>query len=159
MNLNKVFLIGRVTTDIVLKATPSNQAVTNFSVATNRVWTDKSGVKQEDAQFHSVVVWGRQAELASQFLGKGSLVMIEGRLQTRTWKDNSNQTHRVTEVVCEGIQFGPRSANAGASSGAPRPAEKKAETQPATNEFEDSLEENLPQISMDEEIKAEDLPF
>lgn len=160
MNLNKVFLIGRITTDIVLKATPSNQAVTNFSIATNRVWTDKSGVKQEDAQFHSVVVWGRQAELASQFLSKGSLVMIEGRLQTRTWKDNNNQNHRVTEVVCEAIQFGPRSTNTAGSTGAPRQAEKKSQAAPVANgEFEDSLEENIPQISIDEEIKAEDLPF
>lgn len=156
MNLNKVFIIGRITNDIVLKATTTNQAVTTFNVATNRVWTDKSGQKQEEAEFHTVVVWGRQAELASQFLSKGSLVMIEGRLRTRSWKDANNQNHKVTEIICERIQFGPRSANATSKQAPPSKLKTAAETAQ-----EDS--EDLPQISVDEsleeEIKPEDLPF
>lgn len=165
MNLNKVFIIGRVTSDIVLKATASNQAVTNFSVATNRTWTDKGGSRQDETQFHSVVVWGRQAEIASQFLAKGSLVMIEGRLQTRAWKGTDGQSHRTTEIVCEQLQLGPRSANAGASS-SPRPAQSRPSSPaPSTQDdsdmgFSDSLEEDIPDISLDEgEIKPEDLPF
>ncbi|MFA6495293.1 MAG: single-stranded DNA-binding protein [Candidatus Paceibacterota bacterium] len=159
MNLNKVFIIGRVTSDLVLKATPSGQAVTNFSVATNRIWTDKAGAKQEEAEFHNVVVWGRQAELASQFLSKGSLVMVEGRLQTRTWKDAQSQTHRVTEIIVERLQFGPRSAGGGAPSGSAR-ANTPIPAAPHKEEFGDSLEENIPEISLDEEdIKPEDLPF
>lgn len=154
MNLNKVFIIGRITSDIVLKATATNQAVTNFNVATNRVWTDKSGQKQEEAEFHTVVVWGRQAELASQFLSKGSLVLVEGRLRTRSWKDANNQNHKVTEIVCERIQFGPRSANAGAKPSQPYSKPKSSAAQ----------EEEVPSISVDEpsledEIKPEDLPF
>ncbi len=155
MNLNKVFIIGRITSDIVLKATPSNQPVTTMSVATNRVWTDKSGQKQEEAEFHNVVVWGRQAELASQFLSKGSLVLIEGRLRTRSWKDNNNQNRKVTEIVCERMQFGPRPQGS-----AQRPFVAKAKP---TDEHESLEEESLPQISVDEsledEIKPEDLPF
>ena len=155
MNLNKVFIIGRITSDIVLKATATNQAVTNFNVATNRVWTDKSGQKQEEAEFHTVVVWGRQAELASQFLAKGSLVLIEGRLRTRSWKDANNQNHKVTEIVCERMQFGPRSANSGSSSKPSQPYSK-----PSSQAVQD---EEIPQISVDEsleeEIKPEDLPF
>jgi single-strand DNA-binding protein len=154
MNLNKVFIIGRITSDIVLKATTTNQAVTNFNVATNRVWTDKSGQKQEEAEFHTVVVWGRQAELASQFLSKGSLVLIEGRLRTRSWKDANNQNHKVTEIVCERMQFGPRSQNAGATK--PSQPYSKPKNEPV-------MEEEIPQISVDEsledEIKPEDLPF
>jgi single-strand DNA-binding protein len=156
MNLNKVFIIGRITSDITLKATPSNQPVTTISVATNRVWTDKSGRKQEEAEFHSVVVWGHQAELASQFLSKGSLVLIEGRLKTRTWKDANNQNHKVTEIVCERMQFGPRPQ--GSAQQHPFVAKAKPSVQ-----TEEAAEESLSQISMDEsledEIKPEDLPF
>lgn len=155
MNLNKVIIIGRVTSDINLRATPTNQPVTSFSVATNRVWNDKAGNKQEEAEFHNVVVWGRQAEVASQFLSKGSLVMIEGRLRTRSWKDNNDVNHKVTEIISEKIQFGPRSS--GASGFKPSVAQSSAAPKDAQG-FQDSLEE-LPQISMDEEIKAEDLPF
>jgi single-strand DNA-binding protein len=154
MNLNKVFIIGRITTDITLKATSTNQVVTNFNVATNIVWTNKSGQKQEEAEFHTVVVWGRQAELASQFLSKGSLVLIEGRLRTRTWKDTNNQNHKVTEIICERMQFGPRSANSPAHSNQPK--------QNIHKEAEETVEE-IPQVSVDEsledEIKPEDLPF
>ncbi len=155
MNLNKVFIIGRITSDIVLKATPSNQPVTTISVATNRVWTDKSGQKQEEAEFHNVVVWGRQAELASQFLSKGSLVLVEGRLKTRSWKDNNNQNHKITEIVCERMQFGPRPQGS-----AQHPPAAKAKP---SIESEEIQEESLPQISvgesLEDEIKPEDLPF
>ncbi len=151
MNLNKVILIGRVTADIEVKSTATNQSVANFSVATNRNWVDKSGAKQEDTEFHNVVVWGRQAELASQFLSKGSLVMIEGRLQTRSWKDKDDQTRKTTEVVCERIQFGPRPSGGGSSS--------SSSTTKENTGFDDSLEDNVPEVSVDDEIKPEDLPF
>lgn len=151
MNLNKVILIGRVTADIEVRSTSTNQSVANFSVATNRYWTDKAGAKQEGTEFHNIVAWGRQAELASQFLSKGSLVMIEGRLQTRTWKDKDEQTRRVTEVICENMQFGPR----GGGSNNPQ-----TEGNSSSKEgFDDSLEENVPEVSVDDDIKPEDLPF
>lgn len=157
MNLNKVFIIGRVTADIELRNTASNQSIANFSVATNRVWTDKNGSKQEDTEFHNVVVWGKQAELTSQFLSKGSLVMIEGRLKTRSWQDKQGGNRKTTEIICERIQFGPRSSGSGATKpSAPAPA--KEDGKPSG--FSDSLEESIPQIDVDgEEIKPEDLPF
>jgi single-strand DNA-binding protein len=157
MNLNKVFIIGRITSDIALRVTAGNQPVTSFGVATNRVWTDKSGAKQEQAEFHNVVVWGRQAELASQFLSKGSLVMIEGRLQTRTWKGNDGQNRRTTEIVCERIQFGPRSAASGGSFSKPSAGEVTKE-KPSPSSLEGEFKD-IPEISLDEEIKPEDLPF
>lgn len=164
MNLNKVFIIGRITADIELRATASNQPVASFSVATNRVWNDKSGQKQESTEFHNVVVWGRQAELASQFLSKGSLVMIEGRLQTRTWQGSDGQNRKTTEIVCERIQFGPRNTGGPASGYAGKPSAKEQPKQ-ETSSFEDSLSEGIPEISSDESfgegdnIKPEDLPF
>ncbi len=140
MNLNKVFILGRLTADPVLRSTPSGAQVASFSVATNRVWTDKSGTRQEDTQFHNVVVWGRQAEIASQYLKKGGLVLVEGRLQTRDWEDKSGQKRKTTEIIGERIQLGPK-----------REGQGRAESKTAA----------LPTIEIGEaeEPKAEDLPF
>ncbi len=146
MNLNKVFLIGRLTQDPQLQTTPSGQPVTTLSLATNRVWTNKAGERQTDVQFHNVVVWGRQAEIVNQFLKKGSLAMVEGRLQTRTWQDNQGQNRRTTEIICERIQFGPKTAIFNMT-------ETREEMLPEEKE-------SLPEVSIDEEdIKPEDIPF
>lgn len=108
MNLNKVFLIGRLTKDVELRTTPSGQPVASFGVATNRSWVNRSGQKQEEVEFHNVVVWGRQAEIANQYLAKGRLVMIEGRLRTRNWESKGGEKHFRTEIIAERIQFGPK---------------------------------------------------
>lgn len=156
MNLNKVFLIGRLTADPQLRTTPGGQSVTSFGIATNRVWTDKQGQKQEDVQFHNVVVWGRQAEIASQFLKKGSMVMVEGRLQNRSWQDKQGQNRTTTEIVCERMQFGPRASGVpyggGGSTGSPQASPAKGTDEPAREE--------LPEINIDEgDIKPENIPF
>ncbi|MCP6719914.1 MAG: single-stranded DNA-binding protein [Patescibacteria group bacterium] len=149
MNFNKVFLIGRLTGDPQLRTTPAGQSVATISLATNRVWTNKTGQRQEDVQFHNVVVWGRQAEIVNQFLKKGSLAMIEGRMQTRTWQDNQGQNRRTTEVICERVQFGPRSAGANIpSQGTPSPQNQGGE------------KDSLPEINIDDnDIKPEDIQF
>lgn len=108
MNFNKVFLLGRLTRDPQLRTTSGGQNVVTLGLATNRVWVDKNNAKQEATEFHDVVVWGRQAELVQQFLTKGSLIFVEGRMQTRTWVDKAGQNRKTTEVVSERIQFGPR---------------------------------------------------
>ena len=126
-----------------MRATPSGQQVANFSVATNRVWNDKNGQKQESAEFHNIVVWGRQAEVASKFLNKGGLVLVEGRLQTREWDDKQGQKRKTTEIVADRIQLGPRPVSAQNRPNAPSP----------------SAPEPIPTINLDEDIKAEDLPF
>jgi len=108
MNLNKVFLIGNLTRDPELRALPSGTSVVSFGIATNRVWKDKNGVKQEDVQFHNIVVFGKQAEIAKQYLSKGSSVFIEGRTQTRTWEAQDGQKRSKTEIVSERLQLGPR---------------------------------------------------
>ncbi|MDP2651018.1 MAG: single-stranded DNA-binding protein, partial [bacterium] len=111
MNLNKVFVAGRLTADPELRTTPGGAHVISFSVATNRVWTDKNGGRKEETEFHNVVAWGRQAEVVSQFLKKGGLILVEGRLQTRSWEGKDGQTRRTTEIVAERVQLGPKTGS------------------------------------------------
>lgn len=153
MNLNKVFILGRLTADPQLRTTPSGQSVVSFGVATNRVWNDKSGAKQKDVEFHNIVAWGRQAEIINQFLSKGGLVFIEGRLQTRAWQDQQGQSKKTTEIICEKMQLGPRQGEGNKSSFRQDSGMDEA-VQGGT------VKEDLPEIDIGEgEIKAEDLPF
>lgn len=119
MNLNKVILIGRLAADPESRTTATGQDVASLRVATNRTWSNQSGQKQEQVEFHSVTVWGRLAQIATQYLKKGGLVMIEGRLQTRNWTSQDNVKHYRTEIVAENIQLGPRSASGGAGESSP----------------------------------------
>lgn len=162
MNLNKAFLMGNVTADPELRSTPSGQSVATFGLATNRFWTDKAGKRQQAAEFHNIVVWGRQAEIAKQFLTKGSSVLVEGRIQSRTWQDKQNQQRRTTEIICERIQLGPRPTGASASTSKPSAnfAEAGAPAGSAQPTKDLAPEEEIPVIDLDEsEIKPEDLPF
>ncbi|MBC7074187.1 single-stranded DNA-binding protein [Candidatus Parcubacteria bacterium] len=143
MNLNKVFLIGRLTKDPEKKILPSGQVVCSFGLATDRFWVDKDGKKQQETEFHNIVLFGKLAEIASQYLKKGKLVFIEGRLKTRTWEDNSGQKKQKTEIVVERMQLGPR---------------VKKEELPIVEEEEKKLsKEEIPVI--EEEIDLEDIPF
>jgi single-strand DNA-binding protein len=110
MNLNKVFLIGRLTQDPITKNLPSGKLVCNFGLATDRYFVDKSGQKQQKTDFHNIVLFGRLAEIASQYLKKGSLVFIEGRIRTRNWQDKNGNKKFKTEIVAERIQLGPKAA-------------------------------------------------
>ena len=153
MNLNKVIIVGRLTADPELRTTPSGAHVASFSIATNRNWTDKDGNKKEEVEFHNIVAWGRQADVVSQFSKKGSMLMIEGRLQTRSWETKDGQTRRTTEIVAERIQLGPRAAGQGGGQSQQASAEAKP------NPEEDKKEE-MPVIDLDsDDIKPEDLPF
>ncbi|OGN20147.1 MAG: hypothetical protein A3F25_01340 [Candidatus Yanofskybacteria bacterium RIFCSPHIGHO2_12_FULL_45_19b] len=108
MNLNRVILIGRLAADPESRNTTTGQQVVSLRIVTNRTWTDANRQKQESAEFHSVTLWGRLAEIASQYLRKGGLVMIEGRLQTRSWAGQDGQKRYRTEIVAENLQMGPR---------------------------------------------------
>ncbi len=108
MYLNRAIIIGNLTRDPELRSLPSGVQVASFGVATNRVWKDKDGSKKEDVQFHNIVVFGRQAETTSQFLRKGSSVLVEGRMQTRSWESPDGKKNYRTEIVADRIQFGPR---------------------------------------------------
>ena len=159
MNLNKVFIIGRLTNDPQLRSIPSGQSVGSFSVATNRTWSGKTGQKQTETQFHNVVVWGRQAEIASQYLKKGAMVLIEGRLQTRNWQDKtSGQTRYATEIVCENMQMGPRATGMGTGAGSFSSPKEFSQESPKDN-FLDDMKEELPEINLEEDIKSDEIPF
>jgi single-strand DNA-binding protein len=144
MNLNKVIIVGRAGKEPELRTTQSGQPVTQFSLATSQVYTDKSGKKQETTEWHSVVLWGRLAEIAAQYVVKGSLLLIEGRLQTRQWEDKKGSAHYSTEIVGERLQLGPKPQNAQVKS------EKVDKVDVETGQFD---------FPDDEEIKPEDLPF
>lgn len=107
MYLNKAIIIGNITRDIELKALPSGIKVASFSVATNRVWKDKTGAKQETVYYHNIVIFGNQAETVSQYMKKGSQILVEGRLQTRSWENTTtSQKNYRTEIIADRVQFG-----------------------------------------------------
>lgn len=111
MYINKAMLFGNLTRDPELRALPSGMNVCNFSIATNRTYKDRDGKKQEQADFHNIVVFGRQADTVAQYLKKGSTAYVEGRMQTRSWDDKSSGEKKYrTEVVADTVQFGPRSS-------------------------------------------------
>jgi single-strand DNA-binding protein len=116
MYINKVFLFGNLTRDPELRALPSGMNVASFSVATNRVYKDRDGKKQEQTDFHNVVVFGRQADTINQYLKKGSSVFVEGRMQTRSWEKDGKKNYR-TEVIADRVQFGPRGSGGGGGGG------------------------------------------
>ncbi|MEK7601209.1 MAG: single-stranded DNA-binding protein [Patescibacteria group bacterium] len=118
MYINKAILFGNLTRDPELRALPSGMNVCNFSLATNRVYKDRDGKKQEQTDFHNVVVFGRQADTVNQYLKKGSSAYVEGRIQTRSWDDKTSGEKKYrTEVVAETVQFGPRSSGSAGGGG------------------------------------------
>lgn len=148
MYLNKALIIGNLTRDPEQKALPSGIQVTSFGVATNRVYKDKDGNKQEQAEYHNIVVFGRQAETAGQYLKKGQSVLVEGRLQTRSWEQDGTKKYR-TEIIADRVQFGPK-AGAGTGSYNQDSSESQASSAPADDN----------QIAYpDDEINPEDIPF
>src|SRR5512140_3239028 len=104
-SVNKVILVGNLGADPELKYTPSNRPVCNLSVATNEVWKDKNGAKQERTEWHRVNVWGEQAENCQKYLAKGRMVYVEGRLQTRKWQDKEGKDRYSTEIVADRVTF------------------------------------------------------
>jgi len=103
--VNKVILIGNLGKDPDLRYTPGGQAVASFSLATSEKWRDKEGIMQDKTEWHNIVLWGRQAELAKEYLAKGRQVYIEGRIQTRSWDDKDGNKRYITEVVGQRMQF------------------------------------------------------
>ena len=148
MYLNKVILIGNLTRDPETRALPSGVTVATLGLATNRVWKDKEGNKKEDTQFHNVVVFGKQADTVAQYMRKGSSILVEGRLQTRSWDDKTSGEKKYrTEIVADRVQFGPKAGGGGGQSAGPSPAPTKKEP------LSDAIE------YPEEEINPDDIPF
>ena len=128
MYLNKAIICGNLTRDPELRYLPNTDTpVASLSVATNRMWTDQHGERQEAAEFHNVVIFGKQAESSAEYLKKGQSVLVEGRIQTRSWDGQDGQKRYRTEIIAERVQFGP----------------KKVEGEPL-DEVEAELEDNIP---------------
>jgi single-strand DNA-binding protein len=126
---NKVILVGRLGKDPELKYTPSGAAVANLNVATNRVWKDQDGNLQKKTDWHRVTAWRHMAEFAGNYLKKGSLVYVEGRLETRSWTGQNDVTRYMTEVITESLQgIGSKTERSDASGEMPPPP---AQEQPA----------------------------
>ncbi len=153
MYLNKAIVYGNLTRDPELKSLPSGIKVTSFSLATNRVWKDKAGAKQESVDYHNIVLFDKKAELAAQYLKKGSSVMIEGRMQTRSWDDKDGKKNYRTEIIGDTMQFGPRAASA-PTGDYNKPSPTSSSSKPA------SAPEALETIEYPEEdINPDDIPF
>jgi len=150
MDLNKAQVIGNVTQDIELKQTPNGQNVTSFSVATNRSWTDSSGNKQEQTEFHNIVLWGKLAEIAGQYVTKGQKIFLEWRLQTRNWEAQDGSKRYRTEIVWENlIMLGRKGENSEGANFTPNSSNPISST-PA-------VKKSVPK--QEEEISIEDIPF
>lgn len=147
MNLNKIFILGNVVKNPESRTTPSGQTVATFSIATNRMWTDKQGQKQKKAEFHNIVAWGKLGEICAQYLEKGKLVFIEGRVETRSWDAPDGTKKYRTEVIAENMQMGPRSSGTQNTSGTAN-----------HNQGADAIEE-VPIIESGDEIEIKDIPF
>ncbi len=142
MNLNKAMLIGNLTRDPESRSTPNGQNVTSFGLATNLVWTDQSGQKQQKTEFHNIVAWRKLADICAQYLRKGSKVYIEGRLQTRDWEAEDGSKRYRTEIVAENmIMLDSKSDGSGNFSPSPSQSQPSAPSNP------------------NDEIKVEDIPF
>ncbi len=146
MYLNKAIIYGNLTRDPEMRALPSGIQVCSFSLATNRVYKDREGRKQESVDYHNIVLFGKQAELSAQYLKKGSGVMVEGRLQTRSWDKDGAKQYR-TEIVADRMQFGPKGGMGGGAQ--PQAGEDKA----PKDSMPDSME------YPEEEINPDDIPF
>lgn len=165
-SLNKVMLIGNLTRDPELKYTPSGTAVCTFGLATNREWTDSAGQKQEGAEFHRVVAWGKLGEICSQLMSKGRKVYVEGRLQTRAWKSQDGADRQVTEIVIEEMILldaprGDRDGGYETHYSADEAASPLADVSPAEEVFNPDAEEKPAKKNKKDEVDEEtdEIPF
>lgn len=147
MYLNKAMIFGNLTRDPEMRALPSGMNVTTFGIATNRVYNDRDGNRQEQTEYHNITVFGKQGENCAKYLTKGSSAYVEGRLQTQSWEKDGVKHYR-TEIVADRVQFGPRSGG-----GAPSPAADGGAAAPA-----DEKKPAVPDYP-EEEINPEDIPF
>lgn len=150
MNLNKVFVLGNVTRDPEVRAIPNGQQVASFGLATNRFYTDAQGQKKQDTEFHNIVTFGKLADIASRYLNKGSLVLIEGRIKTRNWQNTQGVKQYRTEIIADAIQLGPRgmggsNSPTGESRQYQKPASQEA-SQPKTETFNSVQDKEIPVI-------------
>lgn len=167
MDLNRVMIIGRLTRDPELRATPNGASVCQMSLATNYVYTNpQTNQKVEQVEYHNIVLWRKLGEIANQYLKKGRRVYIEGRLQTRSWDGQDGKKNYRTEIIADNmIMLDGGAGGPGAAQGAggddytpsARPSGSSSPSRPSTKS--EIVEEELPTINQDEDINVEDIPF
>jgi len=149
MNLNKVMILGNLTRDPESKTTPSGQTVANFGIATNRFYMDGQNQKQQKVEFHNIVAWGKLGDICAQYLKKGQLIFIEGRIETRSWDGQDGVKRFKTEIIAEKMQMGPKQSGGGYT-----PQQSSRTT------AEPMAEENIDVGNYsDNEIEVKDIPF
>ena len=153
MNLNRAFILGNVTRQPEVKALPSGQSVTTFGVATNRFYKDNTGTKKQDTEFHNVVAFGKLADICAKFLNKGSMVLVEGRIKTRSWQNASGIRQYRTEIISENIQLAPKTMQ---GSSAPEPETPRSEEIPI---IEESYTPPAKDVPDEGDIDVKDIPF
>ncbi|MFH1890215.1 MAG: single-stranded DNA-binding protein [Candidatus Kuenenbacteria bacterium] len=152
MDLNKAMIIGHMTKDPEVRTTPNGTSVTSFGLATNYVWTDTTGNRQEKVEFHNIVAWRKLAEICGQYLHKGSKIYIEGRLQTRSWDDQTGNKRYITEIVADNmIMLDSKSAS--------KPVGQKSSPPPAREETPIIQVDEPANNTSEDEIKIEEVPF
>ncbi len=158
MSVNKVILVGRLGRDPETRYTGAGQAVANFSLATDESYKDKNGERQKRTEWHKIVVWGKQAEIAQQYLKKGSLIFIEGRIQSREWQDKEGQKRTSFEIVANNFRMlGGRAEGAAAGAGGAARSGDDSETHAAP--ADDSSGDSGSHAGGGPEISDEDIPF
>jgi single-strand DNA-binding protein len=140
MNLNLAQLIGRVTRDPEIKALPSGTKVANLGIATNSTYKNKDGEKVEEVEYHNVTAFGKLAEIIGQYVKKGQLIYISGKIKTRSWEADGVKKYK-TDIVADQMQMGPKSGNTGSGS--------------ASTDAEDAATDK----EADEEIDPNSIPF
>lgn len=163
MDLNRAQLIGNVTRDPELRSTASGQSVCTFGIATNMQWTDAQGQKQQRAEFHNMVAWGKLADICKQYLGKGRRVFAEGRLQTRDWEGQDGQKRRTTEIILDNMIMLDRAGDVA------RPPQTVSSNSPGASSAPVDVSSIPPSAAPaaaaldqgvgDQEIRVEDIPF
>lgn len=151
MNLNKVFIVGRLAADPEIRSMPSGQPVANIRVATNRVWNDQSGNKQEQVEFHTIVAFGGLADIISKYLKKGQMALFEGRLQTRSWQGQDGQKKYRTEIIADNMQLGPKAMGTTTGYNQSSPSTPQA----ASDSFQNSI---TPKQQPAQDITEEEIP-
>jgi single-strand DNA-binding protein len=140
-SVNKAILVGHLGRDPEMRYVPSGDAVANFSIATTDSWKDKQGVKQEKTEWHRISMFGKQAEIAGEYLKKGSSVYIEGRIQTRTWQDKEGNERQTTEIIADRMQM--LGGKPSFQTESPQPAQSQPEFNGQKSGFDD-FEDDIP---------------
>lgn len=159
MDLNRAQLIGNITRDPELRSTASGQSVCTFGVATNMQWTDPQGQKQQRAEFHNIVAWGKLADICKQYLGKGRRIFAEGRLQTRDWEGQDGQKRRTTEIILDNMIMLDRGDAPRAPSAIPTTAPPSSPIATSPTTIPNAASAALDQGIGEQEIHLEDIPF